>query len=81
VALPVAVKPTIKVKSSTAIREIGDDGKPAEDKRDDVINCERIGRVASLRVAVFTAIIRAINYQTSHLGWDILFRHSLGSEY
>lgn len=31
------------ITAITAKRQIGDNGKPAEDKREDVINCERIG--------------------------------------
>jgi hypothetical protein len=59
------------VAAVTAKRQIGGYGQPAEDERDDVINCERIGRVASLRATVFAAVIRAFDDQASQFGWDI----------
>jgi hypothetical protein len=68
------------IAAITTKRQVAGYGQPAEDERDDVINREWIGRVASLRATVFAAVIRARNDQASQFDWNILFRHFRGNE-
>src|SRR5215831_7815884 len=63
------------VAAVAAERQIVSRRRPTETAWYDVIHCEGICRVSSLRAAVFAAMLAAISNQAAQLSRDVPFRH------